>query len=404
MKLLYNYFISKIIIYYSIGKETRVVSHYTREEIVREPFLFISYKHDDKNDVVSDVLDYLFKQGVRFWYDTDLSIGDRWSEVAERLINSENCCGVIFFNSEASFKSNPVYLERGFAVKKMKRCRENGTPFFIFPVNIGKPSAMRIIKSILDGLPDSDKEIERDFPLKYLKEITELFDNETLYCYADPENKEGYMKSLYGTIERALPGVISKAAMEIKTLTASSPASVKISLGVRKDEEAPDVPRSLLHKDGVLEFKNNRYIVTGGVAYTVRPLRWSVFRADGDDVILLASESICTRGGGEELVRWLTGDFMATAFTDTEREMISAVRLLKVEDIDKAVSRDALVTEPTKENPEGHWWIDDIPYGSLQRVIKKDGSVSSMGYNVRTKKSGVRPVIVISKDNLLKLT
>ncbi len=387
-----------------LGKESAMSDHYTREEIVKESFLFISYKHDDRNEVVQDVLDYLFEQGVRFWYDADLSYGDKWPEVAKKLINNENCRGVIFFNSEASFKSEPVFFERQFTVEKMKACKKNGEPFFIFPVNIGKPSAIRIVKGILDGLSDSDREIERELPLKYLKEIAELFDNETIYCYADPENKSGYMESLYQKIERDLPSVVSKAALELRKLqSANSSSSPTVTLGAFCDKPTDALPSALLGKNAAVSYNNTRYIVQDGQAYTERCLEWRVLYCEGEEFVLIADEPVDLRFG-TELSAWLKGEFREIAFTEEERERVLDIRLLNRADIGHIESPELLKLAAGKRNPDGHWWIDDPVYGALQRVIRRDGTVSPSGYNVRTKKSGVRPVIVVTKDELLSLT
>ena len=96
------------------------MGHYTREEIVRSDFLFISYKREDRNSTVAGVLDFLFQHGVRFWYDADLGVGQNWDEVVHELILHKNCVGAIFFNSVESFISEPVHKERGFALEKKK--------------------------------------------------------------------------------------------------------------------------------------------------------------------------------------------------------------------------------------------------------------------------------------------
>ena len=248
-------------------------SHYTRDEIVKDHFLFVSYKHDAGDVVVQGVLDYLFEQGVRFWYDADLGMGDNWIKIAEGLINNENCRGVIFFNSRGSFTSKPVHFEREFTIRKIKECEEKGIPFFVFPVSIGKPSTLRLIKSVFEVLPDDDHVIEENFSLDFLKGIAELFESSNIYCYADPDNAEAYKKSIYQKISQSLPDVIDQDAVRMKMLRESGGQgrdALTVSLGIGKDRLATAVPSSLCQKDQVVVLHNNTYVIQNGRAYNLQ--------------------------------------------------------------------------------------------------------------------------------------
>lgn len=79
---------------------------YTKEEVVKNDFLFVSYKHED-TEIVVEVIGFLVEQGIRIWYDADLVYGDKWPEIAEKLIKNDHCRGVIFLIVRIHFKAIP---------------------------------------------------------------------------------------------------------------------------------------------------------------------------------------------------------------------------------------------------------------------------------------------------------
>ena len=82
-----------------------------------EPYLFISYSHQDNNQVIPIVRE-LQKLGYRVWYDTGIGAGSRWPDViAEHLMNS-NC--VIAFISKNSIDSDNCQEEIYFAMEEHK--------------------------------------------------------------------------------------------------------------------------------------------------------------------------------------------------------------------------------------------------------------------------------------------
>ena len=56
----------------------------------RQPYIFISYRHQDSEQVVS-ILNAIQKCGYRFWYDKNIEAGERWTE---ELANSIAGCAV----------------------------------------------------------------------------------------------------------------------------------------------------------------------------------------------------------------------------------------------------------------------------------------------------------------------
>ncbi|MBQ9735968.1 MAG: toll/interleukin-1 receptor domain-containing protein [Clostridia bacterium] len=374
-----------------------MATHLTKEEVVNGEFLFVSYKHENK-ELVADAIESLLAEGIRLWYDADLVVGNKWSSVAEGLIRHENCRGVIFFNSVASFMSDPVYKERSFAIEKQKACESTDRPFYVFPVNIGKPSTMQLLKEIFAALPESDAEAERVFPIRYLQTIVELFDSDVIYCYADPADTEGYKKVLCDNVTKALPSVVDKAAMQKKTQAAVggiAPASIPV--GICKLSPTSDLPAYYLTKDQRVEHQNATYLVQDGKAYSTKRILWRRLYEEKDMAVLLSEEVVDVRNGGKELNEWLQTVFAPLAFSDAERAVICELRLLCEKDIQKTNDPERFVFPLSPDATESHFWISDISMGALQKVVKKNGTVYAGGYNFRTKKSGVRPVICVPK-------
>ena len=45
-----------------------------------EPYVFISYAHDDSN-LIYPIIGELQKKGLRVWYDEGIEVGTHWDEI-----------------------------------------------------------------------------------------------------------------------------------------------------------------------------------------------------------------------------------------------------------------------------------------------------------------------------------
>lgn len=379
---------------------------YTEEDIVTGDFLFASYKHENK-ELVTEVIDYLLGEGVRIWFDADLCPGKVWSKIAEKLISHENCKGVVFFNSVDSFKSDPVEKERLFAIEKQALCEKNDKPFFIVPVNIGKPSTIQLLKSVFDSFSDADSEsqLEKDFPLSHVNTISGLFNNSLLRCYMDPADKVGSMHTICDAIKTNIPTAVDTDSLRMRALEqGSAEANVTISIGICRDKSTDILPAYHLQKDQRVRHQNVLYIVRDGQAYTSKPITWRPLYCENDVFVLIAETTVDIRRGGNDLLEWLNGEFSATAFSDEERSAVSGIRLLSAADMAKISGDDTLIFPAAADGSDAHWWIAEMGSGVLQKVMKKNGTIYNNGYNFRAKRSGVRPVISVHRNALAALT
>lgn len=383
--------------------------YYTEENIVKEPFLFVSYKHDDK-EIVHNSIKWLIGEGVRVWYDADLHNGDNWIEIAERIITNDNCIGVIFFNSAAAYTSAPVAAERAISLKKRSEWEEAGKRFHIFVVNIGKPSTMRIIKQVFDSLSDTDEAIGNAISSEELMVILQLFEDSIIYSYADEADPTAFLPGFMDDIVKQAPSVVNKSSILIENIKNSGDSKIIgstlcVNFGITKDAAADNLPDFLLQKDGMLDHHGERYIVCDGVGYSSKELEWYFLFEENEVVTMISSCCVAVRNGGECLKSWLNDEFLHMAFTEEERAMIIAdVTLLTEEEIEKTTDKKIFANVADRDESQKFWWLGSMGNGALQRVVRPDGSVYNTGYNNRQKKCGVRPVIRLKLDTLKKLT
>lgn len=109
----------------------------------KQNYIFISYSHKDYKKVYAD-LAYLYREGVRFWYDRGLPAGKNWdAEVKERL-ESPRCSGVIFYLSENMFLSKSVNEEISLVCGTEQQSRKN-----YFCVNLSDGQPKDILRNIM---------------------------------------------------------------------------------------------------------------------------------------------------------------------------------------------------------------------------------------------------------------
>lgn len=82
-----------------------------------EPYIFISYSHQDCDEVFS-VVERLTADGYRVWYDEGIHPGSEWPEIIAHHLN--NCTVCMAFISSHSLESHNCRREINFAIHKQK--------------------------------------------------------------------------------------------------------------------------------------------------------------------------------------------------------------------------------------------------------------------------------------------
>lgn len=340
-----------------------MIERYTEEQLKDKKFLFVSYSHNDA-DVVENAAKYLLNKGVRLWYDKDLHNGDDWQKKVKNILENTSCMGVIFFNSKNSFASDAVNFERGLVINRRK---ENNSEFKVFLVHIGNYSTMQIVKQVLEALPDDAKAIESVMGTERISRIADLFSDKVMYSFINSTPSEEGLCSVYNSIEETTKEVIDKNYVKLDSVH---------DIIAEKNKE-----------------KDNTKITIKLGSWQEAPLTWRFFRCDGDDWVFLLDSILCKRNGGAELLDWLNGEFKENAFNPSEKAILEQpLRLLSMEEIEKTEFGYLIQSDQSD-----HWWLSDTN-GTRQATVRPDGTIYQKGFHNKNVEKGVRPVIVIKRE------
>ena len=80
------------------------------EAIESDGYYFVAHSRQDFKIVYTDIL-RLESVGVDIWYDRSMEPGRNWQEIAERMMNRQECKGVIVYGTVNSMASKPVQIE-----------------------------------------------------------------------------------------------------------------------------------------------------------------------------------------------------------------------------------------------------------------------------------------------------
>ena len=80
------------------------------EAIESDGYYFAAHSRKDFKIVYTDIL-RLESVGVDIWYDRSMEPGRNWQEIAERMMNRQECKGVIVYGTVNSMASKPVQIE-----------------------------------------------------------------------------------------------------------------------------------------------------------------------------------------------------------------------------------------------------------------------------------------------------
>ena len=134
----------------------------------KEPFLFISYSHADTEQVYK-VLNRLYKEKFRIWFDETMEIGEDFREELRARI--EQCTAFVLFVSNASMQSKFCGMEIITAYKLNKR---------IYPIYIDEDVTVpSVLSMILDNLQHVNG-LNVDTEDKYIKKLIDSLPIETM--------------------------------------------------------------------------------------------------------------------------------------------------------------------------------------------------------------------------------
>ncbi len=373
------------------------MEYYSEEEVVKKPFLFISYSHGDYDIVLADTRQ-MYSMGVRLWWDKDMECGDNWKHRARDIILHPNCLGVLFYSSVSSYLSQPVEEERAWTLEAMRQKKSRG--FFYVSINPDGLSTLQILRDTFCKIKEEGYDAEKYFPLYRVKQIAEVFASEIIFI-ARRSGKEvcetvyEKAKEVYATDDLSV--VLKNLAKRGDAETTNGEYVYFFGKFCDKRTENPAFGNGLVSVADVIEYE--------GEFYFRSDLHWRVLNKNGDDVYMITEDIIAVRKGGDELNFWLQNYFTQTAFNDEERTMLKApVRLACRADFNDD-NKNLMKAKCTgaAHMAEVSWWIADKGAGAaLQASVNDKGEVYKHGWRFRESEQGVRPVIKISLNDLVK--
>lgn len=351
-------------------------------DILKENFVFISYTHTDMDVLVADA-EILKSRGVRVWYDENMEIGDKWTDVAEDKIFHSNCVGVIFYVSPSALASKAVQQEQRWTKQRL----EQDPNFRYWFVVLGNNDLKAMYRQAAEIYETKNPDEEYDDIKAFQKT---LFNPEILYITSQDPNER--VEEIYSKI--ALDrGCVDNEYSVVKAKKDS------IYFGRVKANVFPI--SALDDKDnGVYEYGNEQVVVYEGNTYKTKPLLWDLLYVKEHTCIYISNQ-ILDIMPFDVMEAYLEEDFLKISFNEEEIRFIKenniSIRLLEEKDVDNIAKVEALSTEVNK-----HWWTA-VP--SLMEGWKKtcvDGSFYDIGFPKHMKK-GFRPVLEIKQDLLSKI-
>ena len=363
------------------------------ELIEKGKFLMVSYRSIDSHIVVEDIHS-MQALGLRVWYDAAMELGDNWKHVAESIIKHPNCAGVIFYNSENSFLSKPVFYERAWAREELAHKHEIGEPYVYFSVNIGGRTTHEIIRDTYRMAGAGN--LETFFPFDYLRDVVNMF-NEDVLCIRRTGTSQETAAAIYKKTRNL--GVVDDEEIMLERWCKA---------GVMSTEENNKVvycgyyPRTLVDVDvsprniGKKWFKerNVHYCYQDGHYYTCSPVRFVYIGMDGEDLVFMA-DSVLFVSTAEELAASLAL-FGEEAFVEEKKVAPVGTAFVPDEAVFLAVADKMGARVKTSDFAEGtyRYWLSDRGTGgkALQMNVNETGHVNRRGFNKKYT-LGVRPCI-----------
>jgi len=143
------------------------------EESSSEQYAIISYSHADSAGVRSE-LDIFEKNSICYWFDERMTGGDDYEALFFRILDNENCKGIIFFISDAFLLSDPCAKEMEYYKDKYGVGNSGKFCLFVLPQNYPFSSADAIYDKV-DKYVVEKNDVEIRKKLRHLDGHINLF-------------------------------------------------------------------------------------------------------------------------------------------------------------------------------------------------------------------------------------
>ncbi len=165
------------------------------ENIINEPYIFISYSNDDYKQVYPIIVK-LKEQGIPVWYDEGLAYGESWENQVKERLNSDNCKGVVFFSSANSFSSKSVIFEIKIVYDMCNKSPCSKDYFAVSLLDTKNFNTTAILRETICKF--NNEELGKVWGTEQIKCIIEAFPDENITLSI---NKEGWFDKMKKTMK-----------------------------------------------------------------------------------------------------------------------------------------------------------------------------------------------------------
>lgn len=360
------------------------------EKILSGKFVFISYSHKDEEAVKEDV-GALLSKGVRAWFDVNMRVGEKWTDIANRVLHHENCAGVIFYNSANSFVSEAVQKEQEIT-------RALGHKYWAVHLD-SKPTtqiSMEAMNLMASKYGLADPVISKHM-MQTMPEQNKMFD-ERILCFMRSDSGE-LVERLYNEI--AVPyRLVDNEDNFLSDLKRNDDASgdtkeIKLGRYVSGEYIGPEQPTGEV---------DQRFGASGdlmqinGKCYTTKELSWRLMYVEDGKAVLICNK-ILKQATYDDGKAFLENDFCNLAFSNNDIERYGEIkaRYMNEKDVEKNTNPNALALGFIGKLK--HWWIDADGLTINWKQTYSDNICYKNGFSCLIKK-GIRPVIEMSAQQL----
>jgi len=352
------------------------------ERIIKSKYIFVSYSHRDA-DAVREDMTALMARGVRVWYDEHMRIGEKWSDIAEKRINDENCVGVLFYNSPNSFISSAVQEEQ-----KMASDRAKNGEFHIWAVHLdAKPTAQICIEAI-SMHPNVQEYFTTAMPFQQA-----MFDARLL-CIMRTESQTT-VERIYNEIAEPYHIVDNENNLmdDARKSHRSMGETNEITLGryISSEYFGPEQPNGA---DDQRFGSQKTLILLNGKPYNTKELRWRLMYVKDECAVLLCSR-IIDRMEFTDGIHFLSSTFPTVAFADIDGAESIKARYLTNADAALACDRhNEFALSLSERGEQIHWWINENGLTDHWKQTYSNDFPYRKGFPIFVKK-GIRPIIEV---------
>lgn len=366
----------------------------------RAKYLFVSYSHKSSQIVYKDLCG-LYDLGLNYWYDTELRTGDVWDKIVEERLADPNCCGAVFFFDENCLSGDAIEKE----INLFDKYKAQRPELFSFCVIAKEDDSVYCIvrNALIKCAGMNTAQLQSALPEQRVLTVLKAFNKDKIYKLRTGE----YLREIVEDVRKSAPEAIAdeKTALdEFKILLGNHFRQVdgrfEVTIGSYPAKPYTAAGSIIAGKiqtlhDGVKVFNDN------GSYYQFEPITWILAEVSGDSAKLISKSIIDVCAGEETAIKDKLKFFSETAFSDNEKQLLSAPpRIPSLEDAKKLEGKaDKLsVTSYVSDKnslPFDFAWLADTSGANRKTLCGYIGGAADIDDDYADSYGGFMPTITI---------